>query len=120
MLDYRNNLGKYPFGLQSLQFLNADFKEESYVVAQVSKTKYIEHVGNKILLKDPLASTSSTMTEEEMLVYIDFREGVLTGEVPISTGDEIIPIPRNTNSLFVYVPLKRALSSMIIEDIKTR
>lgn len=119
-LHHKNNLNKYPFGLQSLQFLNADFKDESYVIAQVDKIDYIESIGHNILLKSPTETTSSTMTKEGMFVYVDFNEGVLSGGVGISTDDFIYPIARNTNSLFIYIPLKRALCSMVIEDIKTR
>lgn len=119
-LNYQNESGKYPFGLHSLQFLNADYKTDSYVVGSVEKSQYIEYIGNDILIKNDKEEKESTLSDEDISIYVSYRDGVLSGEIEVSTTDQIIPISRNAKKLYLNIPLKEALRSVSILEIETR
>ena len=119
-LQYQNQAGKYPFGLQSLQLLDGDFKEDSYVVMKVEKSDYIEYIGNRLTVREHTGDQETTIQDEKIKVYIDFEDGVLSGEVGVSTDDILQPIARNTRSLYLYMPIKRALRSLVIKKLETR
>ena len=119
-LNYKNESGLYPFGIHSLQFLDADFRSGSHVVCEIKRDQYIEYIGNNILIKTDQGMIESTLLDEGAQAYVSYSNGVLSGEVQISTDDIIYPIARNAKSLFVKIPLNKSIKSIALLELETR
>lgn len=119
-LNYQNESGLYPFGLHSLQFLNADFVAGSHAICKISRTEYIEYVGNNIVVQTNEGASETTMLDEGIQAYIGYANGVLSGEIQISTDDVIYPIARNAKDIFLKIPLSKSIKSIALLELETR
>lgn len=119
-IRFKNNLEKYPFGIQSLQFLNADFKTDSYIIAPIVKKEYIEFIGNGVIIRTINGKERTTMQEKGITMYFDFDGEILKNEIELSEDDIIYPFSRNAKFVYAHIPIETALFSIEFNQIKTR
>ena len=119
-LRYQNEAGLYPFGLHSLQFLNADFKSGSHAICKISRDEYIEYVGNNIIIHTDQGVSESTLLDEGIQAFIGYANGILGGEIQTSTDDVIYPIARNAKDIYLKIPLSKSIKSIAILELETR
>lgn len=119
-LRFKNNVDKYPFGIQSLQFLNADFKDDSYIIAPVTKKEYIEFIGNGVTIRSVAGNEESTMQKKDISMYFDYDGEILKNEIELSEDDIIYPISRNVKTVYARIPITTSLFSIEFNQIKTR
>lgn len=119
-LRFKNNLEKYPFGIQSLQFLNADFKTDSHVIAPIVKKEYIEFVGNEVTIRSVYGKKRMKMHEKGIKMYFDYDGEILKNEIELSEDDIIYPFSRNAKFIYAYIPIDTSLFSIEFNQIKTR
>lgn len=108
----------YPFGLKHLYFYEADYNVSStvktggiaygsYIITTITSNQYINMVYDEIALRSTIGNIDTRLTAEKIELYLDYVDGVL--DTPINPGDEI---PRNTNTIYVRIPLVK-LESII-------
>lgn len=121
-INHKNKNGLYPFGMKSLQFLNADFNESSHVVIKVEKSHFINTVSNGIIIKDQEGKRVSTVLEEEIELYLNANnEHVLEHKIQPSMGQDDNVIARNSRQFFSVIPLSnKSLLSVEFQRIHTR
>lgn len=120
-ITFQNSVGKYPFGLKHLYFLNADFDPDSYVIAKIEKSNYIETISEEIFIHDQYGKRLTNTKDEGIKLYLNEENGILEYELETSKHHEERPIAQNTNSFFVRMPLKHsAVYSIEFDKIKTR
>jgi hypothetical protein len=116
----------YPFGLKHLYFYDADYNMSitagdttaygSYIITTVTSGSYINLISDSITMKNTIGDIDSTLTAEKIEVYLDYIDGVL--DTPVYPGDEI---PRNTNNLYVKIPLVKLEANIgIVFNIENR
>lgn len=119
-LRFKNNIEKYPFGIQSLQFLNADFKTDSYIIAPIIKNEYIEFVGNEVTIRTIDGKIRTTMQEKGITMYFDYDGEILKNEIELSEDDIVYPFSRNAKFVYAHIPVDTSLFSIEFNQIKTR
>lgn len=120
-LHYRNEQGRYPFGLKHLYFLNADFKSGSHVIIPHECSGFVNTVGENVFIHDIFKRRASTASEEGIKFYLELTDGVTPEyEFQTSTYEGQWPLIRNTRNFYVYVPLKDSLQSVEITDVSLR
>jgi hypothetical protein len=120
-LLFKNGIGKYPFGLKHLYFLNADFNPDSFIVAKIEKNNFVETISEDIFVKDQFGKRATTTKDEEIRLYLSETNGVLEYELETSSNQIINAVSRNTREFFVRIPLQNsALTSIEFDRIETR
>ena len=95
----------YPFGIKHIFFLEADFRNDSYIVLKYSSDDYIDDVNNKVTVVTATGERMSSLTEEGIRIFLSNNNGMLENEQ--APSNEIKkPIARNLKELFIRVPLK--------------
>lgn len=119
-LRFKNNIDKYPFGIQSLQFLNAEFKNDSYIIAPVTKKENIEFIGTGVTIRSVAGIEDSTMIKKDITIYFDYDNGILKNEIELSEDDIIYPISRNVKTVYAHIPITTSLFNIEFNQVKTR
>lgn len=110
-LNYSTNSGSptttYPFGLKHIYFYNMDFKTDSFLIAEINSTSNIAYIKEDIILKTPLGDRASTVSLENIELFLD-RDGssnTLYTPIDASLPDEIIEIARNVKKIYARIPI---------------
>ncbi|MED1125376.1 hypothetical protein [Bacillus atrophaeus] len=120
-LQYKNQIGLYPFGIKHMYFLNADFDPSSYIIAKVEKDKFIETINDNIFIRDQHGRYETTATDEDIKLYLSETNGVLEYELETSRHQEVNTISRNTREFYARIPLQNsAIVSIEFASIETR
>lgn len=120
-LLYKNSVGKYPFGIKHLYFLNADFNPDSHLIGKIEKNNFVETISDKIFLRDQFGIRETTATEENIKMYLSESNGILEYELETSKNQVMNSIARNTRSFYVHIPLQySAMVSIEFDNIETR
>lgn len=119
-LKFKNNIEKYPFGIQSLQFLNADFRTDSFAVVPATKKENIEFIGNGVTIRTSAGNEQATMQEKNIVMYFDYNGEILKNEIELSEDDIIYPISRNVKTVYARIPITTSTFSVEFNQIKTR
>ncbi len=104
--SYKNSSVVYPFGLKHIFFYDMDFKSNSYLIAEITSDDFIYFVKDDIILKTPYGDYPTTVTNEQIELYLDKENDTLTTRIDPSTSDNIIGIARNVNTIYAKVPLQ--------------
>lgn len=103
--SYKADQEVYPFGLKHIYFYEADFKTESFVIAEYIDDDFIEYIEDKIVLFTTQGKKGSTISEQKIEVYTDFIGNTLSGKVYPSTESDRNRIIKNTKKLYLKIPL---------------
>lgn len=101
----RNFIDIYPFGLKHIHFLEADYIEDSFVIAQLIADKYIEYVMQDMTLYTTEGKLDINANEYDIEVYTDYESNTLTGKINLSSDAGIYRIAKNTRSVYIKIPL---------------
>jgi hypothetical protein len=101
----KNDIKLYPFGLKHIYFYDADFRPDSYAVTIINSEKSIGSLNEDIRIKTPAGIIKTTMTEQGIVSYIDYNNGVFETPVVTSTENQLNTIAREINKLYVKIPL---------------
>lgn len=94
----------FPFGLKHIFFLEADFRNDSYIIMEYTSEDYINDIDNAIEVVTSTNTRISTMEEEGLEVYLFYVNGVLqTQQEPSGTIKK--PIARNIKTIYIKAPL---------------
>lgn len=94
-----------PFGLKHLFFLEADFRNDSYMIINYSSNDYIDDIKDSIEVYTPTGKRTSSLTEEGIRIFLSMNNGMLENEQEPS-NDIKKPIARNIQNIYFHVPLK--------------
>lgn len=95
----------YPFGLKHIYFLEADFRNDSYITLHYSSDDYIDDIKDKVSVITATGERTSSLTEEGIRIFLSNNNGMLENEQ--APSNEIKkPIARNIRDIFIRVPLK--------------
>lgn len=119
-INFRNNDGRYPFGLKHLYFLNGDLNPDSNIIFKVKRNNYIQYIGDDIILHDQNGKYDTTCTDEDIKLYMGYDAGVLSLEIATSKGLKQNPVPRNIKEFWVSMPVKRSLYSFTFKNLTLR
>lgn len=120
-LLFKNAVGKYPFGIKHLYFLNADFNPDSVIIAKFEKNNFVETISEDIFIKDQFGKRATTVNDEDIKLYLSETDGILEYELETSTNSVINTISRNTREFYVRIPLQNsAMVSIEFDRIETR
>lgn len=100
-----NGTDVWPFGLKHLFFLEADFRNDSYIVVDYTSEDYIDEVKDSIEVVTSTGSRTSSLTEEGIRIFLSSNNGMLENEQEPS-NDIKKPIARNLNTIYFHIPLK--------------
>lgn len=101
-LDGRN---VWPFGIKHLFFLEADFRNDSYIIVDYTSEDYIDEVKDNVEVITSTGTRTSSLTEEGIRIYLSSSNGMLENEQEPS-NDIKKPIARNLNTIYFHIPLK--------------
>ena len=104
-VNYKNTAGKYPFGIKHLYLLNAKTDPASHIVAKTEKTGYIEAVDKNITLVTQEGKAEASLDTLGAGLYLNYDEGVLDFELPLSQTSVPESFTRNTKSFYLYMPI---------------
>jgi hypothetical protein len=107
----RNGEKIIPFGLKHIYFLNADFRNDSYIELEYNSDEFIDYITNKVNIYTPEGIVETTLTEQGIKVYLDKINGVLTTEQE-PTNNIRKTISRNVNKLYFYVPIGQSSNTI--------
>lgn len=102
-----NSNGKYiwPFGIKHLFFLEADFRNDSYIIVDYTSDDYIDEVKDSIEVITSTGKRTSSLSEEGIRIFLSSSNGMLENEQEPS-NDIKKPIARNLNTIYFHIPLK--------------
>lgn len=121
VLKYKNLNGKYPFGIKHLYFLKGDYNTNSYIVFRVTQNKYIDTISEDLIVYDQTSNkVETTATEENLVAYINWSNGVGVDSIATTKGLTNNPIPRDIKEFYVYYPIVRPTTSIQFSKIALR
>ena len=94
----------FPFGLKHIYFLDADFRNDSYVIVQYNSNDYIDFVKNEIYKITPFGENKTSIKEEGITIFTSYENKVLEDEV-FPTENIKRSIAKNVKSLYFKIPL---------------
>ena len=100
-----NGIEIYPFGLKHIHFLEADFLDDSFIIAEIRSEKFIEYIYDDIELFTTSGVIKANMNEYNFEIYTDYNYNTLTGKVYASSDAGTNRIAKNTKVLYVKIPL---------------
>ena len=109
--DYRVNKNDeiiIPFGFKHIFFLDADFRNDSYVIMKFDSDKYIDHVKNGMKVTTPLGEFETTIKEQGIKIYLEDVNGNLQAEHEVTENIKK-PIARNLKTIYFKAPIGRSL-----------
>lgn len=111
-IDFKSNFKSlkaeqevFPFGLKHIFFYEADFKQDSFVIAEYIDNDFIEYINNTAILYTTQGKKDTTLSEQNIEVYTDFIGNTLSGKVYPSTDADKNRIVKNTKKLYLKIPL---------------
>lgn len=106
MLHNSNANGKsvWPFGIKHLFFLEADFRNDSYIVVDYTSENFIDEVKDSIEVITSTGIRTSSLSEEGIRIFLSRNNGMLENEQEPS-NDIKKPIARNLNTIYFHIPL---------------
>ena len=106
MLHNSNANGKsvWPFGIKHLFFLEADFRNDSYIVVDYTSEDFIDEVKDSIEVITSTGIRTSSLSEEGIRIFLSSNNGMLENEQEPS-NDIKKPIARNLNTIYFHIPL---------------
>lgn len=120
VLNFKNNFKSisngidiYPFGLKHIYFMEADFLDESFIIAEIFSDQLIEYIYDDIKLYTINGVVEARMNEYKMEVYSEYDYNTLTGRIYASDESQIHRIPKNTKHLYIKIPLIRDFKTEI-------
>lgn len=100
-----NGKNIFPFGIKHLFFLEADFRNDSYIIVNYKSDSFIDDIKDIVTVYTSTKSRESTLTEEGIKVFLSNTNGVLDDEQETS-NDIKKPIARNLKEVFLQIPLR--------------
>lgn len=100
----------YPLAFKHIYLLDADFKENSYVIVKVESDNYINLIQDECMVSSNRGVLSTTLKTLGAEVYAHYADNQLYMPIPISNAYEVYEIPLLTKSLYVKIPIKESLS----------
>lgn len=100
----KDNEKIFPFGLKHLFFLEGDFRNDSFIVADYSSDEYIDDINDKIKVYTTAGQRLSSLTEENIKIYLSINNGVLENE-QMPSNEIKKPIARNIKDIYFHIPL---------------
>lgn len=121
-LLFKNDDGKFPFGLKHIYFYNASFDTESYIIAKISKNNYIDTVNDSILLTTQNNKTKTSALDYGIKMYLNYDNdsNVLSNELNFSTDNISNEFAVETNEFYIKIPLDKTLYALQFLSINTR
>ena len=119
-LLYKNAAGKYPFGLRHLYLYNASYAANSFVVANITKDKYVDNVSDDVILTTQNNRKTTSATDSEIQLYLTYTDGTLGTQLDISTHAITNSWPRETKKFFVKIPVTTTLYALQFLSVITR
>lgn len=93
-----------PFGLKHIFFYDADFRNDSFIEIPFFSEKYIDYIEDKVILYTPQGQIETTLSEQNIKIYLDNINGILTTEQE-PTNNIRKTIARNVNEIYFKVPI---------------
>jgi hypothetical protein len=118
-LLYKNNAGKYPFGLRHLYCQEANYKEDSYVVVRVDKPDYIAYINDAVTLKNQNGAAKISSKEYDIKYYSEYRGNMPVHEIEPSAMGSPNYISLNAMTCFIVVPITAPLVSFTPNIVTT-
>jgi hypothetical protein len=109
-INFQNANGKYPFGLHHLYFLRSSYSTNSYIIAKIEKENFITRIDEDIIVYDQYGKHTSNCTNENIEFYMNYVEGELSYQIDTSKGLTQYTIPKNINSIYAKIPIKRSMT----------
>lgn len=100
-----NGKDVWPFGLKHLFFLEADFRNDSYIIIDYTSEDYIDEVKDSVEVITATGTRTSSLSEEGIRIFLSSSNGMLSNEQEPS-NDIKKPIARNLNTIYFHIPLK--------------
>lgn len=94
----------YPFGLKHIYFLEADFRSDSNIIVEYSSEEYINDIEDEIEVFTSIGSRISSLSEEGILVYLNYSNGMLQS-LQEPSNEIKKPIARNVKTIYLRIPL---------------
>lgn len=116
-LNYKNEAGKYPFGLKHLYLLNANLVSSSYVDVKVSADSTIKYISEDIIITDQYGERESTCADEGIKLYANNIGGELSYSIMTSKGITLNAMTKNIKEFYLHVPLDRSIISVKFDNI---
>lgn len=101
----KNEKKVYPFGIKHIYFYDADFRSDSFAIVPIQQSGYIAIVKEDVRIRDAAGIRASTLTDEKIEIFADYRNGVLETPIYASTAVQRNEIARNLSTLYAKVPL---------------
>lgn len=95
----------YPFGLKHIYLFDADFDQNSYVIAPIHSDENIAIVKDKVLINSNRGIRESTIAKEKIELYMSFENNVLSLPIEESTSNFRRELAINTKTVYAKIPL---------------
>ena len=106
-----NGIKKSLIGLKHIYFYNAKFETESFAIAEIESTEYINTIQDEIKIKTPNGVINTTITNEGIQLFLNRGTDHSTGkpifssiQEPSKPGDTK-PISVNVKKIYAKIPL---------------
>lgn len=119
-LLYQDDTGWYPFGLKHLYFYDADFRDDSYMIVRIDKSKNISYIYDNITIKNQFGTDFSvSCTDEDIEFYSNYDSEIgLNYKIELSLTDSPSYIATNIKTCFAKIPITTAMIA-ITPDVRT-
>lgn len=116
-LKYKNEAGKYPFGLKHLYLINANLVNDSYINVKASAESVIKYISEDIIVTDQYGERESTCENEGIELYANNIGGELSYSVMTSKGITLNALTKNIKDFYLHIPLDRSIISIKFKNI---
>lgn len=106
-----NEIKKSPIGIKHIYFYEAQFASESYAMATINSSDYIDTIRDEIVIKTPNGDIETTISKEGIELYLNKTIDSSTGkpifinkQEPSKPGDTK-PISMNVKKIYAKIPL---------------
>jgi hypothetical protein len=102
----KEGINTYPFGLKHIYFYEANFKQDSYVIMPLTSPHNIYFIKDETSILTPSGSIPTTLTEEGIKIYLNYKNEELTSEITPSTKNQFYSISKTIKTVYAKVPIK--------------
>lgn len=113
-LLFKNAKGRYPFGLQHLYLLEANFLNDSYVVVRLNKSDNVAYIYDSLTVKTQFGESSSeTVDDWGVTFWAQFDGEVLSHQLEVSTKMNPSYLSSNLKTIYIRMPLNTAITAIM-------
>lgn len=116
-IKFRNEAGRFPFGLKHLYLLNVSTSADSYADVEIKTYGTVKWISEEIIVTDQYGEHETTCEAEGITLYANRNGSDLSYQIKTSKGLSMNAIARNIDRFYVHIPLTKGITAIKFKKI---